>query len=115
MKQLVKQNREGGEAYFDVVTSRKELRSELAAVLPYTDCYNGDGIWADDDMMLAWVDTDGVEHAVSTGDEIPKINVRKVSQLILTNCTSATVYGPVVIEQNEKYGDWDVRFKDLPQ
>jgi len=109
MKELKKQTVDGLDQFFVIMTSRKEIKEFTQDIMSESD-YDKNGLWGDEDSSLSWVTTDGEEYSVSLGDKLAKINWRKVAQMIYVSEWGCQVYGPVIIEKNGRYGDWDVAF-----
>ena len=77
MKTIKKITRDGDIQYFDIIESRKELKSWVKTLFYDSKyCDSPSGIWEDEDAF------------------------------VYSNCSSEMVYGNVPIVYSEDYGDW---------
>ncbi|WP_419783772.1 hypothetical protein [Maridesulfovibrio sp.] len=104
---IIGTTRYGDEQTFEVFSSRKELQHELNGVFAYWDRDENGFFEMHDDMQLSFWLKNGEEHSYIEGDKFKLPNVRNVTKVIWSNCTTTQIYGDVQIELNEEYGDWE--------
>lgn len=107
MKTIEKVTRDGDIQYFDIIESRKELKSWVKTLFYDSKyCDSPSGIWEDEDAAVNYYDKSGNYHGFYPGDEIKGLRISQIDRFVYSNCSSEMIYGNVPIVYSEDYGDW---------
>lgn len=103
MNVIEKTTEDGNVQYFEIISSKKELKSWFGLF-----DWSNDGTWYDDDTSVSFEMKDGSHINFFYGDKKRKINFANVSKMVCNGPNSTTIYGNIEIEYNLKYGDYEV-------
>lgn len=108
MKTIEKTTRDGDIQIFEIITSRKELKSFLRDLF-FDSIYSEykTGIWEDGDSSVDFYDKEGSYYGYREGDQVKRPNVANITKLVSVNSGSTVIYGDIEIIYNEHYGDWE--------
>ena len=107
MKTIEKVTREGNIQYFDIIESRKELRSWVKTLFYDSKyCDSPSGIWEDEDAAVNYYDKSGNYHGFYSGDEVKGLRISQIDRFVYSNCSTEAIYGNVPIIFNEELGFW---------
>lgn len=105
MKIIEKITNDGNVQYFEIIESRKELKSWFNLF-----DWSEKGTWFDDDTSISFQFKNGGYVHFFYGDKKQRINFANVSKMVCHGANSTSIYGNVEILKNDHYGDFEVNF-----